>query len=128
MFKPTYTLVLGPPYRRIDGYPGTRGKNTRDSVSWTGTVPVPTVPGTRQRVPGSQPDGVQLHAVLVRVFHAASGHFFRCVRTQQYFIPGTWYQVPYLVPGTWYLVLFNTAVHNIVPFFRHVFRLKSQTD
>ena len=26
---------------------GTRGKNTRDSVSWTGTVPVPTVPGTR---------------------------------------------------------------------------------
>ena len=39
--------MLGPPYKTIDGYPGTHGTNTRGSVSWTGTVPVPTVPGTR---------------------------------------------------------------------------------
>ena len=40
---------------------GTRGKNTRDSVSWTATIPVPTVPGKRHRVPGSQSDGVQVY-------------------------------------------------------------------
>ena len=42
-----YTPVLGPPYRTVDGYAGTRGTNTRGSVNWTGTVPVPRVPGTR---------------------------------------------------------------------------------
>ena len=29
-------------------------------MNWTGTVPVPTGPGTRHRVPGRQSDGVQL--------------------------------------------------------------------
>ena len=46
---------------------GTRGTNTRGSVSWTGTVPVPTVPGTRHRVRGSQSDGVQLYCRLEHV-------------------------------------------------------------
>ena len=55
--KSTYTPVLG---LHIEQLTGTRGTNTRGSVSWTGTVPVPTVPGTRRRVPGSQSNGVQL--------------------------------------------------------------------
>ena len=57
MYKSTFSLILGAPYRTNNGHPGTWGKNTRDSVSWAGTVPVPTVPGTRHRVPGSESDG-----------------------------------------------------------------------
>ena len=41
---------------RIEQLRGTRGTSTRDPVSWTGTVPAPTVPGTRHQVPGSQSD------------------------------------------------------------------------
>ena len=53
-----YAVGLGASYRKSTG---TRGKNTCDSVSWTRTVRVPTIPGTRHRVPGSPSDGVQLY-------------------------------------------------------------------
>ena len=60
MYKSTYSLVLRAPYRTIDGYLGTRGtiniNNTRDSVSWTGTVPVSTASGTRHPYP---PPGIR---------------------------------------------------------------------
>ena len=42
--------VLGAAYSTINGGPGTRDTNTRDSVSWTGTVQF------RFRRPGSQSD------------------------------------------------------------------------
>ena len=56
-----YTPFLGAPYSTNIGYPGTRGPNTRGSVNGPGSIPGPTIPGTRHRVPGSQSDGVQLY-------------------------------------------------------------------
>ena len=55
-----YTPVLGALYSTNIGYPGTRGPNTRGSVNGPGSIPGPTIPGTRHRVPASQSDGVQL--------------------------------------------------------------------
>ena len=56
---------------------GTRGTNTRGSVSSTGTVPVPTAPGTCHQVLGSQSDGVQLYYTLLQC-RPEKGFYIRC--------------------------------------------------